>query len=198
MCLKPVPQLSFPGCSCVPILLRDAVRGACFFFLKGTQTNSSSVQFHPRGFDSHEESQQQERKQRERGKTAQRKQKHTNQSPLITAKLSREVILPASHLQETQQLLEAARTDHLQVQAILNGQLDDVESWLRAAQVAFLVNRSPREGTGSEPSAGALGVDTQRTSGVHPCTTRRGAEDDGHSYAGTVVRGGIGSDRHDD
>ena len=68
----------------------------------------------------------------------------------------------------------------------------------RAKGVAFLVNRSPRDDTGSESSARALGVDAQRTSGAHPCTARGETRDDGHSYDGTVVRGGIGGDRHDD
>ena len=93
---------------------------------------------------------------------------------------------------------EAARTDLLRAQTILNEQLDIVEGRLRAAQVAFLLDRLLQEGKGSESSAGAFREKTQRASGVHSYTSRRELPDEGHSYAGTAVRGDIGVDRHDD
>ena len=75
--------------------------------------------------------------------------------------------------------MEAARTDLLRVQTILNEQLDIVEGRLRAAQVAYLLDRPLLEGAGSESSAGAFHDDPQRAAGAHSCSTKKEVPDEG-------------------
>ena len=58
--------------------------------------------------------------------------------------LNRELILPVCDSDETEQVLEAARTDLLRVQTILHQDHLAVEGRLRAAQVAYLLERPLR------------------------------------------------------
>ena len=111
--------------------------------------------------------------------------------------LNREVILPVSDSDETEQLLEAARTDLLRVQTILQQHHLAVEERLRAAQVAFLLARPVRRHSETESSALEHSHDAPHRSDAQSDCTRKGLPDDGHSYDGTVVREGISEYRRD-
>ena len=104
--------------------------------------------------------------------------------------MNREVIFTESCALEAEQLLAAARADLLQIQTLLAAHLDEVAERLRAAQVAFLMNRQIYPQTSSDPSEAqhhpADAPDSPR--GVSSCDTWKELEDDGHSYAETVVR----------
>ena len=73
-----------------------------------------------------------------------------------------------------------------------------VEGRLRAAQVAYLLER-PLRGT-SETNSNALepAEDSQHHDGGQSESIQKGVPDDGHSYDGTIVRGGIGDYHRDD
>ena len=107
--------------------------------------------------------------------------------------LNREVILTESCALEAEHLLAAARTDLLQVQALLTGQLDEGAERLRAAQVAVLLHRQVQPRTSSDPSeAQHHTVDAPNSPrGVSSCDTRKELEDVGQSYTETVVVGGL-------
>ena len=105
--------------------------------------------------------------------------------------LNREVILPANISEEAEQQLEEARKKLLQVQAMLNERLDEVEGRLRAAQVAYLLDRPQREGQESDSSVGAVHSIPTRRQGAPSCSTCRQTTFDGHSYAETAVRGPV-------
>ena len=62
----------------------------------------------------------------------------------------------------------------------------------RAAQVAFLMERPTQQSNLLEVSSGELDTGQPRNAGSDSCDTRREMESHGHSYADTVVRGGIG------
>ena len=103
--------------------------------------------------------------------------------------LNREVILPVSTSDETDQLLDDVRRDLLRLQTILLERQDEVEGCLRAAQVAYLLERPVREGVAhlraqKSPSSPPL-------PGAHSCSTCRHHSNDGHSYAETAVRGPV-------
>ena len=105
--------------------------------------------------------------------------------------LNREVILPANISEEAEQQLEEARKKLLQVQAMLNERLDEVEGRLRAAQVAYLLDRPQQEGQESDSSVGAVHSIPTGRQGAPSCSTCRQTTFDGHSYAETAVRGPV-------
>ena len=112
--------------------------------------------------------------------------------------LNREVILPVSASDEAEQLLDAARANLLQVQTILNEHHRVVERRLRAAQVAYLLERPRRRTSETSSSAPEPAEESQQNADGNSDVTQKGVPDDGHSYDGTVVRGGIGDHRRDD
>ena len=117
---------------------------------------------------------------------------------VLTDCLNREVILPVSASDEAEQLLDAARANLLQVQTILNEHHQVVERRLRAAQVAYLLERPRRRTSETSSSAPEPAEESQQNADGNSDVTQKGVPDDGHSYDGTVVRGGIGDHRHDD
>ena len=93
--------------------------------------------------------------------------------------------------------MEAARTDLLRVRTILTEQLQVVEVRLRTAQVACLLERPIRGSSDTNSSAQEPVGDSHSVDGESN-STQRGVRTDGHSYEGTIVRGGIGDSRRDD
>ena len=112
--------------------------------------------------------------------------------------LNRGVILPASDSDEAEQSLEAARTSLLRVQTILHQHRLQVDGRLRAAQVAFLLGRPPRGTSDTDSCIGETMEEDLPNSDAPSCDTQKELPEDGHSYAGTIVRGGIGGSRRDD
>ena len=111
--------------------------------------------------------------------------------------LNREVILPASDSDAAEQMLEAARTNLLRLQTLLHQHHHTADERLRTAQVAYLLERPRREHSDTDYSINeSMGVD-QLNSHTPSCDTQKGDPEDGHSYAGTIVRGGFGGN-HDD
>ena len=85
------------------------------------------------------------------------------------------------------------KNDLLRVQTILHQQHLAAEGRLRAAQVACLLDRPLTDSSVNEPTG-----EDRRSFDAPSCDTQKGLPEDGHSYAGTIVRGGIGDSRHDE
>ena len=95
-------------------------------------------------------------------------------------------------------MLEAARTNLLQVQTILHQHHLMADGRLRAAQVAYLLDRPLRDHSDTDYSGNESMGEDHLSSHAPSGDTQKGHPEDGHSYAGTIVRGGIGGSRHDD
>ena len=111
--------------------------------------------------------------------------------------LHREAILPASDSGEAEQMLEAARNNLLRVQTILNQYHLTADGRLRAAPVAYLLDRPQRDDSDIDCSIIESMGEDQMNSRAPSCDTQKRLPEDGHSYAGTIVRGGIGENRPD-
>ena len=106
--------------------------------------------------------------------------------------------LPASDSDEAEQSLEAARTSLLRVQTILHQHRLQADGRLRAAQVACLLDRPPRGTSDTDSCIGDSLAEDLQNADAPSCDTQKGLPEDGHSYAGTIVRGGIGETCRDD
>ena len=104
--------------------------------------------------------------------------------------LNRDNIVSAACSEATEQLLTSARALLLQVQSLLATQSEEGSDRLREAQISFLmerqVNRSRTPDSHSESMISLQMVQDQAS-----CATDREMVSDGHSYANTVLRGGL-------
>ena len=105
--------------------------------------------------------------------------------------LNREVILPVSASDEVGQALEVARVSLLRIQTTLHQHKQVADARLRAAQVAFLMERPLRNTANTDLSCSSTDADVQPQSDAS-LDTQKVLPVDGHSYAGTAVRGGLG------
>ena len=107
--------------------------------------------------------------------------------------LNREVILPVSESDEVGQALEVARASLLRVQTTLHQHKQVADERLRAAQVAFLMERPLRSTTDTDTdSAASEMIAADQPQSDASLDIQKGLPEDGHSYAGTAVRGGLG------
>ena len=108
---------------------------------------------------------------------------------------NREVILAVSDSVEAELLLEAAGTDLLRTQTILNQHLLAVERRFRTAQVAYLLERPVRRRSETDSSAQEPMEHGQHLSDEQSNDTQKGLPEDGHSYEATIVKSGLGNMR---
>ena len=99
----------------------------------------------------------------------------------------------AAYSEATEQLLTSARSLLLEVQTLLASQYDEGADRLREAQIAFIMERYKHKSSTSASHAESI-ASMQIPSGHKSCATQRCLSSDGHSYANTVVRGGIWHD----
>ena len=111
--------------------------------------------------------------------------------------LNPEVILPVSESDEVGQALEVARASLLRVQTTLHQHKQVADERLRAAQVAFLMER-PLKSTADTESYTSEMIAADQPQSDASLDPQKGLPEDGHSYAGTTVRGGLGGLRHDE
>ena len=105
--------------------------------------------------------------------------------------LNRDVILPVSASDEVGQALEVARVSLLRIQTTLHQHKQVADARLRAAQVAFLMERPLRSTANTDWYASSMIAADQLRSDAS-LDTQKELPEDGHSYAGTAVRGGLG------
>ena len=111
--------------------------------------------------------------------------------------ISREVILSEPQAVEVAQHLLATEQSLCQASSVLSAQLNAIAEQLRAAQMALLLGRQHERSEPSDSSvvSGSVLPDStsfRRVEGSD-CDTVKGEIDHGHSYDGTVVRGGVRS-----
>ena len=113
--------------------------------------------------------------------------------------LNREIIMSAASSEATEQLVASARTTLVQVQNMLAAQSDEGARRLREAQVAFIATRRERSSSTSvshESDPGrqdCLELDHQ-VSGRQSFATESITPSEGHSFAGTAIRGQLWRD----
>ena len=104
--------------------------------------------------------------------------------------LNRDIIVSAACSEATEQLLTSARALLLQVQSLLATQSDEGSDRLREAQISFLMERQENRSNSSyshdENMTSSLTGQDQASR-----VTDKEIASDGHSYANTVVRGGL-------
>ena len=64
--------------------------------------------------------------------------------------------------------------------------------------MAYLLERPLRGTSDTDSSVNEPTGDGRQRSDALSCDTRKGMPEDGHSYVGTIVRGGIGDSRRDE
>ena len=92
---------------------------------------------------------------------------------------------------EVGQASEAARVSLLRIQTALHQHKQLADARLRAAQVACLMER-PLRNTASTDSYGSSMIAAAQLKSDASLDTQKELPADGHSYAGTAVRGGLG------
>ena len=105
--------------------------------------------------------------------------------------LNREVLLPVHASDEVGQALEVARVSLSRIQTTLRQHQQVADARLRAAQVAFLMER-PLINTAHTVSYGSSMIAAVQLQSDASLDTQKELLEDGHSYAGTAVRGGLG------
>ena len=105
--------------------------------------------------------------------------------------LNREIIMPASSSEATEQLVVSARTTLVQVQNILETQSNEGARRLREAQVNFIATRRncSSSTSASHDSVHEGQESDQQASGSQSCATERITPSDGHSFAETAIQG---------
>ena len=101
--------------------------------------------------------------------------------------------MAAASSEATEQLATAAKTNLLQIQAILAAQSEEGASRLRDAQITFITTRRERSSSTSashvsQPNSQESAI---QQSGAHSAITARDTLSDGHSYAQTAIRGNL-------
>ena len=111
--------------------------------------------------------------------------------------LNREIIMAAASSEATEQLVTAAKTNLLQIQAILAAQSEEGASRLRDAQISFITTRRERSSSTSASYTSQPNSQESATqqSNAQSAITARDTRSDGHSYAQTAIRGNLW--RHD-
>ena len=109
--------------------------------------------------------------------------------------LNREIIMAAASSEATEQLVTAAKTNLLQIQAILAAQSEEGASRLRDAQISFITTRRERSSStsashetqpnGQESAIPQLGAQSAITADT---------PSDGHSYAQIAIKGNLWRD----
>ena len=110
--------------------------------------------------------------------------------------LNREIIMAAASSEAMEQLLTAAKTNLLQIQAILAAQSEEGASRLRDAQISFITTRRERSSSTSashesQPNSQESAI---QQSGAQSAVTARDTPSDGHSYGQTAIRGNLWRD----
>ena len=113
-------------------------------------------------------------------------------------RLNREIIMAAACSEATEQLLSAAKTNLLQIQAILAAQSEEGASRLRDAQISLITTRRERSSSTSashvsQPNSQESAI---QQSGAQTAIRARDTNSDGHSYAQTAIRENLW--RHDE
>ena len=105
--------------------------------------------------------------------------------------INREIIMSAASSEATEQLVISTRATLVQLQNILATQSDEGARRLREAQVSFITTR--RERSSSTSASHESDPDSQEpdmmVSGRQSCSTERITPSEGHSFAGTAIRG---------
>ena len=104
--------------------------------------------------------------------------------------LNRDIIVSAACSEAMEQLLTFARALLLQAQSLLASQSDEGSDRLREAQIAFLLERQANRSSSSYPSDDHMTSSLVEEDQASRITDKEIASD-GHSYANTVVRGGL-------
>ena len=105
---------------------------------------------------------------------------------------------PTLRSEATGQVVTAAKTNLLQIQAILAAQSEEGATRLRDAQISFITTRRERPSSTSAShvsQSNSQGLATQEL-GAQSAITARDTPSDGHSYAQTAIRGNLW--RHDE